>query len=78
MVYNAIISASFKGLLDMLDARKHVTVFEAIPDGKQVIIFDSTPVYHLLDIAEELKFNRYQVLAINAGLIPAILIKKEA
>lgn len=75
---NAVIFATFKTLLDMLDARKHVNVFELTDDGKQVLRFESTPVYHLLDISNECNFDDYEVKALNAGLIASILIQKEA
>ena len=82
MENNAYTNARLIDLLNILDMRTQVTVFELEDNGKQTIRFESCiPVYKLVDMLDTdnkdiRKYRGYDVIGIMAGLTTNILIKK--
>ena len=84
MEKNANINARLIDLLNILDMRTQVTLFEmnGEDDSHGTFVFDScTPVYKLVDmldtdVKEIRKYRGYEVVGIIAGLTTNILIKK--
>ena len=81
MNYNANINTRLIDLLNILDARATVSVFELQEDGKQILRFDCVPVWNILSAFPENKetnaLKRYEVIGLNIGINTNILIKKE-
>lgn len=81
MTNNANIQARFIDLLNVLDARAVVTVFELQENEKQILRFDCVPVWQILsafpDDKETNALKRYDVIGLNVGMNTNILIKKE-
>lgn len=73
MEKNATINARLKDLLDVMDARETVNIFED-KDGKQIIIANCK-VYNLLEETDLIK--KYEVIGLYCGLTTNILVKKE-
>lgn len=82
MEKNANINARLIDLLNVLDMRTQVTIFELDENGNQHIKFDSCmPVYKLMaaldtDDVNIRKYRGYEVIGLNLGLTENILIKK--
>ena len=81
MKFNANIIARLIDLLNVLDARATVSVFEMDENGKQILRFDCVPVWQILSVFPDNKetnaLKRYDVIGLNVGLNTNILIKKE-
>lgn len=77
MTNNANIQARFIDLLNILDARAVVTVFELQEDGTQKIVFDCMTVWEILAsfLPNDL-LKKYDVIGLNLGINSDILIKK--
>lgn len=77
MTNNANIQARFIDLLNILDARAVVTVFELQEDGTQKIVFDYMTVWEILAsfLPNDL-LKKYDVIGLNLGINSDILIKK--
>ena len=75
MTNNANIQARFIDLLNILDARAVVTVFELQEDGTQKIVFDCMTVWEILAISNA-PLKKYDVIGLNLGINSDILIKK--
>lgn len=77
MTNNANIQARFIDLLNILDARTVVTVFELQEDGTQKIVFDCMTVWEILAsfLPNDL-LKKYDVIGLNLGINSDILIKK--
>ena len=77
MENNAIINGCLKGLLDTLDMRKHVTVFNTdLKTGKEYVIYEGA-VFGLLADKELLDvYKNYDVTGLCFGIVTNILIKK--
>lgn len=78
MENNAIITGCLKGLLDTLDMRKHVTVFNTdLNTGKEYVIYEGA-VFGLLADKELLDvYRNYDVTGLSFGIVTNILIKKD-
>lgn len=82
MENNANINARLIDLLNVLDMRAQVTIFELDENENQHIKFDSCmPVYKLMaaldtDDVNIRKYRAYEVIGLNLGLTTNILIKK--
>lgn len=81
MTNNAYINARLIDLLNVLDARANVTVFELQDDEKQILHFDCVPVWIILSAFPENKeanaLKLYNVIGLNIGIHTSILIRKE-
>lgn len=81
MTNNANINARLIDLLNVLDARAVVSVFEMDENEKQILRFDCVPVWQILSAFPEDKgknaLKRYDVIGLTVGLTTSILIKKE-
>lgn len=77
MANNANIQARFIDLLNILDARAVVTVFELQEDGKQKKVFNNVHVWEILAsfLPNDL-LKKYEVIGLNVGLTQSILIRK--
>lgn len=77
MTNNANIQARFIDLLNILDARAVVTVFELQEDGTQKKVFDCITVWEILAsfLPNDL-LKKYDVVGLNLGINSDILIKK--
>ena len=75
MENNAIITGDLDSLLNILDARQHITIWNQY-DGKQHLVFSNTPVYDILHI-----FNgtnslvNYKVVGMSFGITPTIMVE---
>ena len=75
MENNAMILGDLESLLNVLDARTHITIWNQY-DGKQHLVFSNTPVYEVLHI-----FNgtnslvNYKVVGINLGIATSIMVE---
>lgn len=80
MENNAMILGRFADLIEVLDAKKIITVFELLEDGGQRIVYHNKPVYSLYPLKEDNcddKHGYYKVVGMNLnGLSTTILIKK--
>ena len=77
MTNNANINARFVDLLNVLDARAVVTVFELQEDGTQKKVFDYMTVWEILAsfLPNDL-LKKYDVIGLNLGIHSTILVKK--
>ena len=80
MNYNANINTRLIDLLNILDARATVSVFEMDENEKQILRFDCVPVWQILSAfpndKETNALKRYDVIGLNIGLTTSILIRK--
>ena len=79
MENNAMILGRFADLINVLDAKTHITVFEITNDDRQRIVYHNTPVYSLYSLLNddcEDRHGDYKVVGINLGITTSILIKK--
>ena len=78
---NATILGKFAQLINILEPKALIDVFEETEDGGQRIVYCSKPVYSLyplLDISCEDKHGDYKVVGISMGVTTSILIRKES
>lgn len=76
---NATILGNFAQLINVLEPKRLIDVFEATEDGGQHIIYCSKPVYSLyplLDASCEDKHGNYKVIGISLGVTTSVLIQK--
>ena len=75
MENNAMITSDLESLLNVLDARKNITIWNQY-DGKQHLVFSNTPVYEVLHI-----FNgtnslvNYKVVGLSCGINITIMVE---
>lgn len=78
---NATILGKFAQLINILEPKALIDVFEETEDGGQRIVYCSKPVYSLyplLDVSCEDKHGDYKVVGISMGVTTSILIRKES
>ena len=76
---NATILGKFAQLINILEPKAVIDVFEETEDGGQRIVYCSKPVYSLyplLDVSCEDKHGDYKVVGISLGVTTSILIQK--
>lgn len=77
---NATILGNFAQLINILEPKAFIDVFEETEDGGQRIVYCSKPVYSLyplLDVSCEDRHGDYKVIGISLGVTTSILIRKE-
>lgn len=78
MKNNAVISARLEGLLEALDARSYLTIFNKREDGKEELL-RSTPIYRLLADEEFIgNFKEYKVIGLTVILGHVNILIEEA
>lgn len=79
MEKNAVIRGTFAHLINILEPRTRIDVFEATEDGGMRIVYCSTPVYSLYplcDVTCEDKHGDYKVVGLTMGIHTSVLIQK--
>lgn len=79
MENNAFIRGTFAHLINILEPRTRIDVFEVTEDGGQCIVYCSKPVYslyHLCDVTCEDKHGDYKVIGLTMGIHTTVLIQK--
>ena len=75
MENNAMITGDLASLLDILDARKNITLWNFY-DGKQHLVFSNTPVYEILHIfGDTNSLVNYKVVGMSFGITPTIMVE---
>ena len=79
MSNNAMIIGKFSYLLNVLDPKALITVFEITGEGKQRIVYHNARVYSLYNLMNDDCGDRhgdYNIVGITLGITTSILIKK--
>ncbi len=75
MENNAMIVGDLDSLLNVLDARTHVSVFNQY-DGKQHLVFSNVPVYEIIHIFKGYSsLTNYKVVGITFGITTSIMVE---